>query len=367
MLTAFTNGTIFTGTQVLTGKTLLLEHGQVLALVNPGEVPAHAAIIDCGGQFIAPGLLDLQIYGGGGYLFSSQPSVAALQAMTRALVKNGTTGFLLTLATNSIDLFKQCISIVQENPHPAVLGMHLEGPYINPVKKGAHIQAYIKRPEMQEVEDLLAAARGVVKMITLAPEMCDPAIIRYLHAQGVVVSAGHSNATFEEASAGFMNGVKAVTHLFNAMSSLHHRDTGLPGATFCNAGVYASIIADNIHVDDSALIIGKKMLGHRLFLITDAVETNREGDYQHVAQEDRFTLPDGTLSGSRLTLLGAVKRCVEHADIPLDEALRMATLYPATLMGLKDRGRIEPGCRADILVFNRQYKAVRVYISGELQ
>ncbi|QJB31795.1 N-acetylglucosamine-6-phosphate deacetylase [Chitinophaga oryzae] len=367
MLTALTNGTIYTGAQVIRNKTLLTEQGKIAALVNPAEVPAHAAVTDCTGSIIAPGLLDLQIYGGGGYLFAAKRSPEALNAMAQALVKSGTTGFLLTLATDSMEVFHECIRIVRDHPHPAVLGMHLEGPYINPAKKGAHPVQHIKRPARDEVEGLLAAAGGVVKMITVAPEMCDPAILRWLDAQGIVLSAGHSNATFAEAMDGFQNGVRAVTHLFNAMSSLHHRDTGLPGATFRDGSVYASIIADNIHVDDNALIISKKVMGHRLFLITDAVEANDTWPAHHVAQEDRFTLPDGTLSGSRLTLLRAVQRCVEHAGIPLEEALRMATVYPATLMGLKDRGRIEPGCRADLVVFDPQYKVQKVFVAGTQQ
>ncbi|CAL1517193.1 N-acetylglucosamine-6-phosphate deacetylase [Chitinophaga sp. MM2321] len=364
MLTAFTNGTIFTGAQVVTGKTLLIAQGRVHSLVDPADVPADVETKDCTDLLIAPGLIDLQIYGGGGYLFSNKPSAAALAAMTTALIKSGTTGFLLTLATNSMEIFMEAIQVARENPHPALLGLHLEGPYINPEKKGAHIPAYIKRPKREEVEALLAAANGVVKMMTVAPEMCDPVIIRLLQERGVVVSAGHSNATFEQAAAGFMNGIRTVTHLFNAMSPVHHRDTGLPGATFRAASVYASIIADGIHVDDNTLMISKKLLGERLFLITDAVETNTSGAYIHVAQKDRFTLPDGTLSGSRLTLLRAVQRCVEHANIPLDEALRMATAYPANLMGMKDRGKIEPGCRGDLVIFNRNFEINGVYMDG---
>lgn len=367
MLTALTNGTIYTGAQIVTGKSLLMEQGKIQALVNPGDIPGHAAVVDCTGMNIAPGLLDLQIYGGGGYLFAARPSVEALHAMTQALVKSGTTGFLLTLATDTMAVFHECIGIVRNHPHPAILGMHLEGPYINPAKKGAHPEELIKYPQREELESLLAAAGGVVKMMTVAPERCDPAILRWLDEQGIILSAGHSNATFAEAMDGFRNGIRAATHLYNAMSSFQHRDTGLPGAIFRDNSIYASIIADNIHVDDNALIISKKIMGPRLFLITDAVEANDIGYSQHVAQGDRFTRPDGTLSGSCLTLIRAVQRCVQYAGIPLDEALRMASLYPATLMGLADRGRIEPGGRADLVIFDQQYQVEKVYIAGTQQ
>ncbi|HYK57744.1 MAG TPA: N-acetylglucosamine-6-phosphate deacetylase, partial [Flavisolibacter sp.] len=269
-----------------------------------------------------------------------------------------------TLATNSMELFKEAIRVVKNNPHPALLGLHLEGPYINPQKKGAHIEQYIKAPQLEEVQALLDEANGVVKMITLAPEITDPSIIRLLVDNGVIVSAGHSNATYEEGLKGFASGIQTTTHLFNAMSPLHHRDTGLSGAVFQTPDVFASIIADGIHVDYQTLSISKKLLKERLFIITDAVEENREGAYVHVKQKDRFTLPDGTLSGSNLTLLTAVKNCVRHAGISLEEALRMATLYPAQLIHAKDRGRIEAGAKADLVIFDKEFSVKDVYLNG---
>ena len=256
--------------------------------------------------------------------------------------------------------------MVKENPHPALLGVHLEGPYLNPIKRGAHIIKYIKRPEKKEVEELLKEADGVLKMMTLAPEMCDAEIIKLLKDNGVTISAGHSNATFREAQTGFENGIATTTHLFNAMSPLHHRETGLPGATFQTKNIFASIIADGIHVDYNTVSISKKIMQERLFLITDAVEEVKEGDYVHVKQKDRFTLPDGTLSGSRLTLLQAVKNCVEHVEIPLDEALRMASTYPAKLIGSKDLGKIEPGYKANLTIFSKDFKPEYTVLNGKI-
>ncbi len=364
MITALTNATLFTGTEEIRDKAVLIENGSIKAMIDPSAIPQQAVVRDYSGHYIAPGLLDLQIYGGGGYLFSNKPSAEALKAMGDALVKTGTTGFMLTLATNSMELFKEAIRVVKNNPHPALLGLHLEGPYINPLKKGAHIEQYIKVPQLEEVQALLDEANGVVKMITLAPEITDPSIIRLLVDNGVIVSAGHSNATYEEGLKGFASGIQTTTHLFNAMSPLHHRDTGLPGAVFQTPDVFASIIADGIHVDYQTLSISKKLLKERLFLITDAVEENREGAYVHVKQKDRFTLPDGTLSGSNLTLLTAVKNCVRHAGISLEEALRMATLYPAQLIHAKDRGRIEAGAKADLVIFDKEFSVKDVYLNG---
>ncbi|HUZ62059.1 MAG TPA: N-acetylglucosamine-6-phosphate deacetylase [Hanamia sp.] len=366
MVTAFFNAAIYTGKEKILSKALVVENDKVREITEIRLIPENAIRLNCKNGIIAPGLIDLQIYGAGGYLFSNKPSGPALKSMADSLISKGTTGFYPTLATNSLAVFHEAIKVVKENPHPAVLGLHFEGPYINPVKRGAHLIQYIKHPEKKEVEELLKAADGVLKIITLAPEMCDPEIIKLLIDNGVVVSAGHSNATFAEALKGYENGITTTTHLFNAMSPIHHRDTGLPGAAYLSKDVYASIIADGIHVDFNTLMISKKIMKERLFLITDAVEENKEGAYIHVKKEDRFTLPDGTLSGSRLTLLKAVKNCVQHAGIPLDEALRMASTYPAQVMNLSDRGRIEKGCKANLTIFSEDYQPICTVLNGEV-
>jgi len=366
MKTAFINGTIFTGTEKISGKTLLIEDNKIVSISSPDSLSEETKVIDCKDLIIAPGLIDLQIYGGGGFLFSNEPTESVLHSIINGLVATGTTGFLITLATNSMEVFRKAIKVVKANPHPALLGLHLEGPYINPEKRGAHIIEFIKRPETKEVEELLKEADGVIKMMTLAPEMCDPEIIKLLKDNGVIISAGHSNATFDQAVTGFENGITTTTHLFNAMSPLHHRETGLPGATYQSKNAFASIIADGIHVDYNTLAISKKVMGERLFLITDAVEEVKEGAYVHVKQKDRFTLPDGTLSGSCLTLLQAVKNCVEHVGIPLEEALRMASTYPAKLIEAIDLGKTEPGYKANLTIFSRDYESKFTVVNGEI-
>ena len=254
--------------------------------------------------------------------------------------------------------------MVKENPHPAVLGLHIEGPFISPLRRGAHIKEYIKTPTIEDVRALIEEGKGVVKMLTVAPEICTPEIIELLNDNGIVVAAGHSNATFREAINGFGWGIRTTTHLFNAMSQLHHRDPGLPGAVLQSENVFASIIADGIHVDYSMISIAKKLMRERLFLISDAVEENLKDSYRHVRQSDRFTLPDGTLSGSLLTMMKAVRNCVEHVGIPVDEALRMATAYPADVMKISDKGRILPGYKADLVVFNKDYSVEQVILNG---
>jgi len=366
MYKALTNATIFTGNETITGKSLLLKDDRIESIIEPATLPECAEIIDCSDNFISAGLIDLQIAGGGGYLFSASPDSEALRAITEAITISGTTGFLIAIPTNSSEVYSEVIRVVRENPHPAILGLHIEGPFISPLRRGAHIKEFIKPPTLKDVKALIDEGKGVVKMLTMAPELCNPEIIKFLNDNGIVVAAGHSNATFREAVQGFGWGIRTTTHLFNAMSQLHHRDPGLPGAVFQSPDVFASIIADGIHVDYSMVSIAKKLLNDRLFLISDAVEENHRETYMHIRKEDRFTLPDGTLSGSALTMMKAVENCVRNVSIPLEEALRMASLYPAKVMGISDRGRIESGCRADLVVFDDEFNVQKVCLNGSM-
>ncbi|MFZ2341217.1 MAG: N-acetylglucosamine-6-phosphate deacetylase [Bacteroidales bacterium] len=363
---AFTNARIFTGTETIDGKVLIVRDDRIDAIIEPSHIPSGCKIIDCGGNHLTAGFIDLQIAGGGGYLFSSAPTPEALEAITAAIVRTGTTGFLIAIPTNSNEVYRQVIKTAGENPNPALLGLHIEGPFLNPLRRGAHIKEYIRTPVLEDVEALISQGREVIGMMTIAPEVCSREIIEFLDESGIVVAAGHSNATFREAVEGFRNGIRTTTHLFNAMSQLHHRDPGLPGAVFQTPGVFASIIADGIHVDYSMVSIAKKLLNDRLFLISDAVEENRGEAYMHIRKEDRFTLPDGTLSGSALTMMKAVENCVRHVSIPLEEALRMASLYPAMVMGIADRGRIESGCRADLVVFDDEFNVQKICLNGSV-
>jgi N-acetylglucosamine-6-phosphate deacetylase len=202
-------------------------------------------------------------------------------------------------------------------------------------------------------------------MMTIAPELQDQELIDFLHSNNIIISAGHSDATYEEALSFLNNPVQAATHLFNAMPPIHHRAAGLVPAIF-KLKPYTSIVADGVHVSFPMIELAKRELGDRLFLITDAVTETNEGVYQHEFKGDRFTMPDGTLSGSCLTMLKAVENCVLKVGISLEEALRMASTYPACLIGDKNRGLIKPGGRADIIVFNKDFKHHSTYFSGKL-
>lgn len=365
MLKAFINATFFTGEGIISGKALITEGGKIKGFTDQNAINSNAEIINCNNCYISPGLIDLQIAGSGGRLFSSDPSIESLEIITRSIVRTGTTGFLIALPTNSVEVYRKASQVISGYAHPALLGLHFEGPFISHLRRGAHMKEFIRSAKAEDINELLGLAGNAMKMMTVAPEVCSEECVRLLSGNGVVVAAGHSNATFAEALNGFRWGIKATTHLFNAMSQFHHRDPGLPGATFISENAFASIIADGIHVDYSMVSIAKKLMKERLFLVSDAVEENPDGAYRHVRQHDRFTLPDGTLSGSKLTMLDAVRNCVNHAGIETDEALRMATLYPAQVMNLPDRGKLAPGYKADMILFDKDFRLIKVYLEDE--
>jgi len=362
---ALTNGIIFTGNNTFTHKALLIEGERIHSIVEGTDIPVEFAIIDVAGKNVCPGLIDLQIYGAGDQLYSAELSPESIYQIEQSLVQQGCTSFYLTLATNSIALFKKAIDVYKSAQPKVSLGLHLEGPFLNPTKRGAHPAELIREATLPILEDLLANHNGAVQMMTVAPELMQDECIAYLQAEEILISAGHSNATFEEAKLSFDKGIKTVTHLWNAMSPLHHRNVGLPGATYTHSSVLASIIADGIHVDYEAVKISKEIMKERLFLITDAVATCEKDIYHHILNGDHYVLPDGTLSGSALTMLRAVQNCVQQVNIPLDEAIRMATLYPANLINRQDLGRLEHGTIANVLVFDADFNLDAVYFEGK--
>ncbi|MDM8003622.1 MAG: N-acetylglucosamine-6-phosphate deacetylase [Bacteroidota bacterium] len=364
MRTLFHNAQFFTGTELVTGKVLLTSGDRIEGFADPDAEPSDVLRIDCGGGLVTAGLIDLQIAGGGGYLFSSNPDPEALSRITESIVATGTTGFLIALPTNSDDVYRAAFATVAGCSDPAVMGLHMEGPFISHARRGAHAPELIKQATEENVNGLLSEASGTIRMMTVAPESCPPGVIRILKEHGVTVAAGHSNATFSEAMVGFRAGIATTTHLFNAMSPLHHRAPGLPGAAFLSEKACASIIADGIHVDYHMVSIAKMIMKERLFLVSDAVEVNDRGAYRHVKQKDRFTLPDGTLSGAKLTMLDGVRNCIENAGIGKLEAIRMATLYPARLIGAPDRGIIAPGARADLIIIDNEMRLKGVCMNG---
>ncbi|MDP3467617.1 MAG: N-acetylglucosamine-6-phosphate deacetylase [Daejeonella sp.] len=365
---ALINASIFTGEERLENKALLISNGQIHSITDSNQIPSAFKITDLNGLILAPGLIDLQIYGSGGKLFGALPDEEGLEQMEKDLLAQGTTGFFATSATNSDEVVLKAIDAAKAYRKKAkgnFLGLHLEGPYLNEKRKGAHPEKYIKKGTLAEIKNWVERAEGELKMMTIAPELQDQRLIDYLYSNNIIISAGHSDATYDEAISFLNNPVQAATHLYNAMPPIHHRAAGLVPAIF-KLKPYTSIVADGVHVSFPMIELAKRELADRLFLITDAVTETNEGVYQHVFKGDRYTMPDGTLSGSCLSMLKAVENCVLNAEISLEEALRMASTYPARLLGDQSRGLLKNGYRADIIVLNKDLKHHSTYLSGNL-
>lgn len=375
---ALTNGRIFTGHQVLDNHAVVIANGLIEDIRPIADLPAGLPQRDVGGAFIAPGFIDLQLNGCGGVQFNDSLdaiSVQTLKIMQQTNQKSGCTSFLPTLITSSDTSMKQAVEVMRayltQHRHQA-LGLHLEGPWLNMIKKGTHDAAFIRQPT-QELVDFLCQNADVITKITLAPEKVKPSVIHQLIAAGIVVSAGHSNATWAQAKQGFAAGIRFATHLFNAMPYLTGREPGLVGAVYDAPEVYCGIIADGLHVDWANIRNSKRIKGDKLVLVTDATAPAGADIDQFIFAgktiyyRNGLCVDDnGTLSGSALTMIEAVRNSVEHAGIPLDEAIRMATLYPARAIGIdKQLGSIESGKVANLVVFNRDYHILNTLVNGD--
>lgn len=360
---ALNHCTLYTGRRVLQNHALVIDGSRIVDLVPEAQLPSDLPWLNGQGWAAAPGFIDLQLNGCGGVMFNDAITADTLEIMHRTNLQSGTTSFLPTLITTSDQAMDEAMAVVakyrQQNPYQ-VLGLHLEGPYLNAKRGGIHSQAHIRPADGTMIDRIAQAGSEVVKLVTLAPEVVSPAHIRQLAAAGVLVSAGHSEASFEEALVGFEAGVGMVTHLFNAMSGWQGRSPGLVGAALSQADVYAGVIADGHHVHYGSIDLAHRMKPEHLVLVTDAtppVGTTLEsfiiGGQEVFYRDGKCVSADGTLGGAALTLIAAIENCVRRVGIPLAEALRMATLYPARAIGVAHYlGRLSPGCQANITLFD---------------
>lgn len=380
---ALTNCIIYTGHERLDNHAVIID-GEIIKDVCPiSELPATITRHDLKGAVLSPGFIDLQVNGCGGVQFNDNKenvTLKNLEIMQKANQRTGCTSYLPTLITCSDDLMKHGISVMAEylkDHKNQALGLHLEGPYINVIKKGTHNPEFIRQPSAEMIDYLAAHADAITK-VTLAPEMVDKRFIYQLKEAGIIISAGHSNATYEEAKLGFKAGIRFSTHLFNAMPYISGRGPGLVGAIYDTPEVYAGIIADGLHVQWANIRNSKQLKGNKLILVTDA--TAPAGIDPQTGEMDHFIFAgktiyyrdglcvdeNGTLSGSSLTMIDAVKNSVEHVGIALDETLRMATLYPARAIGVDATlGSIVPGKIANLTAFNHDFRVLATYVNGE--
>jgi N-acetylglucosamine-6-phosphate deacetylase len=351
---------LFTGSSWISEVVIEIADGKIIAIKKEGYDHKNAF------PLVVPALIDLQIYGAGGKLLSEFPEASTIQLIYDYCVAGGAAYFQPTIASQSNEIIMAAIKAVQDyksSGGKGCMGLHIEGPWINPIKKGAHNEAVIHSPTMEEVKAIIDYGADDIGMITVAPEICSKEIIDFIQSKGIVVSAGHTNADYETANTFFDNGIKVATHLYNAMSALQHRAPGVVGALFNHPRAMCSLVADGYHVDFSAIQIAKKLMGDRLFCITDAVTTTNTGFYQHYLVGDKYESA-GTLSGSALTQLKSVNNLVEHVGIDVGEAVKMCSLYPAKVMQQKGiTGTIEVNENADLLCLSADRQLLKMYLA----
>ena len=370
---------VLSGARIFDGENFLLDHavvveGERVAAIVPYAERPHRAARDLAGGLLAPGYIDVQVNGGGGVLFNEAPTPEGIARIAAAHRKHGTVGLLPTLVTDAPQVMATAIAATREARRrtPATLGLHLEGPFLDRRRRGAHELKYIRGLAPDDVETIVDANCGAL-MVTLAPNRVRAESITELARRGVLVSLGHSEATYEEARAAIQAGARAFTHLFNAMSAPLGREPGMVGAALDLADAFVGIIADGHHVHEANLRIALAAKRRdRFMLITDAMPPAADGPDHFELQGRRVTcangclrLDDGTLAGSVLTMDEAVRYVVNVVGVDLGDALAMASRVPATFLRRdKELGRIAPGHLASLVHLDDELRVLETWIEG---
>jgi len=378
MKTAFYNGHILAGQDFAEGLAVLVEHGRILAVVkeNDAQLTQADTRIDLNGQWLMPGFIDVQVNGGGGVLFNNAPSVDTLRQIMRSHRRFGTTGMLPTLISDDVEVMAQAIAAVRTamaEGVPGILGIHLEGPYIAEQRKGTHNPEKFRILDADEIKLVTSLDNGVT-MMTLAPECVPGELIRQLAANGVIIAAGHTAATYGQTCVGLDAGISGFTHLFNAMTALQGREPGVVGAALDCPHSWCGVIVDSVHVHPASLrvALAAKPRG-KVVLVTDAMPMVGADDPSFTLYGEVITARDGvvrnaagSLAGSALDMATAVRNTVDFLGVPFAEAVRMASTYPAQWIGLgANHGKIEPGFCADFVLMDDVFTVQSSWIAGQ--
>jgi N-acetylglucosamine-6-phosphate deacetylase len=369
---------IFDGMEWHDDAALVVEAGRIGSIVAENTADRTGDTLDARGHILVPGFIDLQVNGGGGALFNEQPTLEGIRKICETHARFGTTALLPTLITDTRQATAAAIKAgidAKAAGVPGFLGLHLEGPHLSIARKGAHDPSLIRPMEEPDLDGLLDCIRSLgCLMVTVAPENTTIEQVKRLADAGIIVSLGHTDAGFKTACAYAAAGARVVTHLFNAMSSLSHREPGVVGAALATGTLFAGIIADGFHVDPAAISIalrGKKGPG-QIFLVTDAMSTIGTAmtrfhlnGREIVREGGRLTLHDGTLAGADIDMLSSVRFVHEELGLPLEEALRMASAYPADAVGIAEhKGRLVPGADADFVLLTPDLELKSSWIGG---
>jgi len=377
MATALIGATVFDGTRLLRDRAVVIEDGNIADLVAETALANGVERQRISG-LLAPGLIDIQVNGGGGVLFNDQPTAEGIAAIGAAHRRFGTTGFLPTLITDTADCMKEAIAAAStaiQARSAGVLGIHLEGPFLNPERKGIHRAALMRGIDERDVAMIDLPAGGRILM-TVAPEKTDPETIARLTKSGIIVAAGHTKADVDTIRRAQAAGLTGITHLFNAMPPLMNREPGPVGAALDDRELWCGLIVDLHHVSPVSLRVAIAARGtERMILVTDAMPSvgSDATSFELLGQRIKLTdgalvSAEGTLAGSNLDMASAVRNTVRHLGVSVEEALRMAALYPAQFLRLDhELGRIATGYRADLVLLDSDFRVKSTWISGQRQ
>ena len=376
MALALVNGRVMTDRGLAENLAVRIEGGRIAALGPRSEVAGGAEVRDLAGALLLPGFIDTQVNGGGGLLFNDAPTTRTIATIGEAHRRFGTTGFLPTLISDDLETIERAIAATQtclDTGMRGVLGIHIEGPFLNLARRGVHDPKHL-RPLDDSLVSLLCRLRDGRTVLTLAPEMTTPEIIAKLAAGGILVSAGHSEASFAETTEAIARGLRGFTHLFNGMARLDPRAPGIVGAALYDSDTWCGIIVDGHHVDPIMLQLALRCKRHeRFMLVTDAMPTVGSANSSFVLQGRTISVVDGicrdengTLAGTALDMAGAVRNAVSLLGLDIATAARMASQYPADFLGLgHELGRIAPDYLANLVLMDDDLKVQKTWIEGQ--
>jgi N-acetylglucosamine-6-phosphate deacetylase len=378
--TLLTNCIIHTGSAILHKHSILIESRKIKSLIQESEQEKFSSIeqINLKGNYVVPGFIDLQLNGGGGVFFTQHINEESIEEIYKIYLEFGTTSFLPTLISTTFENIISAIEVTknymrkQEN---VVFGLHIEGPFFNVKKRGAHAEKFIRKPSDEEINIITEKGKGIVKLITLAPEVVSEKQIRTLVDAGINVSAGHTNCTYAEAIHAFDSGVNGVTHVFNAMSQFSSRSPGLVGAFLDHDKVWGGIIVDGIHSDFASVRIAHKLRKGKLFIVSDASYVKHPRHLKEFNfgfgklhyENGKYLTEEGNLAGVSISMLESLQNCIKYVGIDLEEAVKMASTYPAEYIGVDHYlGKIKEGYTANLVVLNKDLGIEKIFSNGEL-
>ncbi|MBU5347151.1 N-acetylglucosamine-6-phosphate deacetylase [Paenibacillus lautus] len=366
--------------QILPSATVWISNGK-LKRIEPtqelDQIESDAELIDGNGMWLIPGMIDVHIHGANGYdmMDGTEDSI---QEVSRACAATGCTSFLATSVSSTIEdlmnMIRSVKSVIGREQGARIAGIHLEGPYLNPKRKGMQNEKYLRHPNLEEMKYIFQEAGSLIKMVTIAPELPGGLeLISFLKEQGVVIAVAHSDATYEEAKLAFAAGASHVTHCFNGMRPIHHRDPGLIVAAFEEPHVSLQAIVDQVHLHPAIVRLMHRLKGPEgMVLITDALQAMGLGDGNYIfgghhvtVSEGIARLADGTLASSTVTMNEAL-RLTEANGISMEDAVHMASTTPARILGLSHKGKIEVGYDADLVLMDERYQVQWTMIEGKL-